>query len=316
VGAILAALMLTRYEGWPIAGALATCAVMARGRQAWPFLAYVGATALGFFVLGWATTGNWFMTSGFFIPENPSRYRLLAVLTEIEESTRELGGNPLVWGAVVGTLFCLAGARRSITNLLPLCLVAAVALPAFAFFEGHPHRVRYMVPLVAACGVLAAVALARLPPRVRPWVAVLVFGFSVSSRVPLDPRAAMVTEAQWETPFRQGREAVSRYLDRAYDGTPILASMGSLAHYMQEASWHGLDIAEFLHEGNGKLWVHAVESPRHHVRWVLVEERAEGGDVLARRRHDDPSFLTAFDRVVDGGGLVLYKRIERSVLVQ
>jgi hypothetical protein len=119
----------------------------------------------------------------------------------------------------------------------------------------------------------------------------------------------MVLEAQWETPYRHGREAVSRYLDEAYDHTPILASMGSLGHYMQEAASHGLVLADFLHEGNGDLWASAVDAPSQYVRWILVEERAEGGDVLAARARAHPEFLAGFARAAEGGGVALYRRV-------
>jgi hypothetical protein len=118
----------------------------------------------------------------------------------------------------------------------------------------------------------------------------------------------MVTEAQWETPFRHEREVVSRYLDRAYDHTPILASMGSLGHYMQESARHGLRLADFVHEGNGDLWTAAVAHPGRHVRWMLIEERAEGGDILAAAARTRPTFLDGFERVAEGGGVALYER--------
>ena len=118
----------------------------------------------------------------------------------------------------------------------------------------------------------------------------------------------MLTEAQWETPFRIGRRAVTAYLADAHDGTPILASMGSLGHYMQEASAAGFDIADFVHEGNGDLWKWALRSPRHYVHWVLIEERAEGGDVLAAKARDRQELLKGFTRVAEGGGLALYHR--------
>ena len=51
------------------------------------------------------------------------------------------------------------------------------------------------------------------------------------------------------------------YLATVYDGTPILASMGSLGHYMQETSSIGLGIRNFLHEGNGDLWIGALAAP-------------------------------------------------------
>jgi hypothetical protein len=130
----------------------------------------------------------------------------------------------------------------------------------------------------------------------------------VRERPPLDSEAAMVTEAQWETPFRRGRETITAYLAAAHDGTPILASMGSLGHYMQEASRAGFAIADFVHEGNGDLWMAAIAAPERHVRWVLIEERAEGGDILAARARENPDYLAGFRRVVEGGGLALFRR--------
>ena len=37
--------------------------------------------------------------------------------------------------------------------------------------------------------------------------------------------------------------------------------MGSLGHYMQEASGAGFAIRDFLHEGNGDIWLAALERP-------------------------------------------------------
>jgi hypothetical protein len=127
-------------------------------------------------------------------------------------------------------------------------------------------------------------------------------------RPPIDAHAPMVLEAQWETPFRLQRQAVTRYLLSAYDGTPILASMGSLGHYMQETSHAGFPLATFLHEGNGDLWAAALVKPSRYVHWILIEERAEGGDMLAARVREDPAFVDGFARVAEGGGLALYRR--------
>jgi hypothetical protein len=63
---------------------------------------------------------------------------------------------------------------------------------------------------------------------------------------------------------------------------------------------------DFLHEGNGEIWTHAFLSPRGHAGWILIEEKAEGGDTLAARRRD-PRFLAGFHRVAEGGGVALYR---------
>jgi len=88
--------------------------------------------------------------------------------------------------------------------------------------------------------------------------------------------------------------------------------MGSLAHYMQELSWDGFNLSDFIHEGNGAIWNAALESgPAPHAGWMLVEEQAEGGDVLAQRIRQDPAFAAGMMRVCEGGGVALYQRPKR-----
>jgi hypothetical protein len=310
-GLCLAALVLTRYEGWCIAAAL--CAILAASRRR-PFRrvlevgAYPAAAIALFLLMSWGATGEWFVTSGFFVPDNPVRHQPLAVAGSILASVEALGGRTLMAAALIGAVSVGFSARRRAAALLPLALVASAALPAVAFYDGHPHRVRYMVPLVVAAGVLAAAGVGRVPRPARGAAAAALVLAVWIERPPLDPAAPMVVESQWETPYRLGRETVTRALVNVYDGQPILASMGSLAHYMQESSAYGFDLAQYLHEGNGLLWTFALSAPRRHVNWVLIEEQAEGGDVLAGRVRADPEYLAGFARIAEGGGLALYRR--------
>jgi hypothetical protein len=311
----LAALMLTRYEGWCVGVALAGLgAVVSSQRGAGRMRTALGLfpsllAAIGaFLLLSYGATGSFFTTSGFFVPDNPAHHAPLVAADQVVFGTRALGGNALVAAGALGALVALVALMRRRREALALAIIAAAALPWYAFFEGHPFRVRYMVTLVAGAALLAALAISRLPRRAQvPAVALLVC-VTLWQHPPLDPKAPMVLEAQWETPFRLQRAAVTTYLGASYDGTPILASMGSLGHYMQEASHAGFRLADFLHEGNGDLWAAALAAPARHVRWVLTEERAEGGDLLAQRVREDPAFLRGFVRVVEGGGLVLYRR--------
>jgi hypothetical protein len=85
-------------------------------------------------------------------------------------------------------------------------------------------------------------------------------------------------------------------------------SMGSLAHYMHDLTELHMHVRDFLQEGNEQLWVHAAsQGPRGFVRWVVIEERAEGGDVLFQAASKDPHFLDGFERVAEGGGVALYR---------
>ena len=119
----------------------------------------------------------------------------------------------------------------------------------------------------------------------------------------------MVAEAQWDAPRSHERRAVTGCLAPHYRGESVMASMGSLAHYMQELSQEGFALADFLHEGNGLIWQLAMETgPAPHAGWMLVEEQSEGGDVLARRVRADPAFTRGMVRVCEGGGVALYRR--------
>ena len=119
----------------------------------------------------------------------------------------------------------------------------------------------------------------------------------------------MLLEAQWDHGASVGRRDVTACLARDYHGEKVLASMGSLAHYMQELSADGFRISDFINEGNGEIWNLALQTgPAPHAGWMLVEEVAEGGDMLAARVRTDPAFTARMRRVCEGGGVALYRR--------
>ena len=123
----------------------------------------------------------------------------------------------------------------------------------------------------------------------------------------------MVLEAQRDRSSVVERLQVTRCLVQDYDQTPILASMASLAPYMQETSHAGFSIRRYIHEGIGPMWSDSLVSARRHAGWVLIEERAEGGDVLARLRTRSAQFLEGFERICDGGSVALYRRVHREM---
>ncbi len=166
---------------------------------------------------------------------------------------------------------------------------------------------RYMVaPSVGAC-VFVGTAIGLLRGWLRHAAAIAVAVWIVATSNPIDAHAPMVQEAQWDVPFSAGRKNVTACLMRDYRGERILASMGSLAHYMQELSHEGINIRDFVHEGNLPYWQEAIEAPQGRVGWILLEERAEGGDMLAKRVRESSAFATGFDRVCADGGVALYR---------
>lgn len=316
-GLAIAGLMLTRYEGWCIGGALAGLCLLARPAESRRLLLYPTGAVVGFLLLSYGSTGAWFVTSGFFEANNPALGNPRLAWEQIIEGATRLSSTGLIRMGTLGALGVVAIAwamrgqgRVAVSqSLLPLTLALAAALPLYAFTSGHPIRVRYMVSLVVALTVLGAFALRWVPRPLRAVAAAGFLGFTIYAAPPLDPEAPMVREAQWERPYAQARRVVTAALAARWDGTPVMASMGSLGHYMQQMSHAGFDLRHFLHEGNGDIWKAAIITPAPYVRWILIEESAEGGDVLAQRARQSREFLAAFDRVAEGGGVALYERV-------
>jgi hypothetical protein len=324
VGWAFALACLTRYEAWPITVAALTAAVWALWRQGKTMRdAAARVTAIGIFplaailafvVFSRVVIGQWFVTSGFFVPENKAIGDSWMALKEVGWGVRMLSASGIVVIAGVGVLalglagLLIAGRAEA---LMALSLAAAAALPWSAFLKGHPFRIRYMVPLLAveaiAAGFVAAIP--GLPRRAHVGAALVLAGIAASELRPLDPQAPMVVEAQWDRPNGPVRQTVTNCIVAGRDGEKIMASMGSLGHYMQEASRSGFAISDFLHEGNGDIWLAALEnSPRPYAGWILIEEKANGGDLLARKVRENPVWLAGFSRVCEGAGVALYKR--------
>jgi hypothetical protein len=301
---------LTRYEAWPVTAAALTFVALSDPRLAGRLATYPAVAIAGFAIFSRVVIGEWFVAGGFFVPENKSLGDLWMSMKEIGWGVSMLSSPALVWagGAGVVALAAIASldARRRFA-VLPIALGATAAIPLAAFYRGHPFRIRYMVPLIAieaiGCGVLAGVV-----RRFSLPAAVAMLALAAATLRPLDAKAPMVLEAQWDRPNGPVRARVTACLGQPRRGEKIMASMGSLGHYMQEASAAGFQLRDFLHEGNGDIWLAALERPRPFAEWILIEEKAEGGDMLAHIAREHPKFLDGYSRVCEGAGLALYKR--------
>lgn len=320
-GLALAAACLTRYEAWPIAGTLLGLACAVQLRQGMPARAALGACArlaayplaaiLVFSMNSRYTVGEWFTTGGFFVAENVEALgHPLVALEQVREGLYRLSGTALVWSAYAGTIALLAAFVRSPARaplVLLLALAASAALPWYAYVNGHPFRIRYDVPLVVACAAIAGGAVALLRARLAWTAGVALVALTVWQAPPFDTNAPLVRESQREERQKAGRRTVTEYLRAHHDGRTIMMSMGSLAHYMHDLSQAGFAIRDFLHEGNGEIWWMAMERPRGIVGWIVVEERAEGGDALYWQGQKDAAFFSGFERVAEGGNVGLYR---------
>jgi hypothetical protein len=319
VGVLFALACLTRYEAWPVTAAALALALWVLLRQGYPardavravgeISVYPALAIVGFAIFSRVVVGEWFVSNDFFVAENKALGDVSAAGREIGWGLAMLSAPILVWVAAVGLTAPLVWSveQRRARAILVLSLLGAAAVPFAAFYQGHPFRIRYMVPLVATeaigCG-LAAGAIR----RARFAGAAIVVGAAFWTLRPLDSSAPMIVEAQWDRPNLPIRSQVTRCIGRLQPGAKIMASMGSLGHYMQEAAADGFQLRDFLHEGNGDIWLAAIERPRPFAAWVLIEEKAEGGDMLARLAREHPRFLDGYSRVCEGAGLALYRR--------
>jgi hypothetical protein len=320
-GVTLAAACMTRYEAWPITAALVALAAIVLIRRGEPIgpalrrsarLAMLPAIAILLFLVNsrW-TTNEWVVSRGFFVPENTEALAHPSVaLTQLREGLYRLSGTALVWSAYAGAALIVAAFVRSRARaslLLLLALAASAALPWYAYVQGHPYRIRYDVPLIAAGAALAGAGIGLFWARARPVVALVVVAAALLQARPLDREAPLIKESQRDAANKTGRSAVTAYLVHHYDGRTIMMSMGSLAHYMHDLSAEGFRIHDFLHEGNGDIWKFALKRPLGVVGWIAIEEKAEGGDALYFEARRHPRFLEGFDRVAEGGGVALYR---------
>ena len=319
-GTCIALACMTRYEAWLVAPALIALAGLVLLRRGQPFgralraclrLSVLPIVAIGLFTLNsWWTSGYWFVPRDFYVPENDALGRPWLAWEQVRDGAFLLSSRWLVRGGTVSAFvvaLALSSRRRSSLALV-LALAAAAVLPWYAYYHGHPLRVRYSVPLVAACAIFLGTAVALLWAPLRVAAALALAGALVTQARPLDHSAPVVVESQRDRENMAARRAVTRYLAEHYDGSLLMISMGSLAHYMHDLSAAGFYIRDFLHEGNGEIWPYALDWPRPYAGWIAMEERAEGGDALFRAAQRDETWLAGYERVAEGGGVALYRR--------
>ena len=321
-GWALTAACLSRYEAWPIAIAALALGFAVLLRRNWSagetagaigrLAAWPALTAAAFVINSKITVGSWFVDSGFFVPDNPALGHPLAAWHQVWDGLVRLTGTALPWialAAAIVVVVTFARSRDRSSLVLVLALAACAALPWAAYYRGHPVRLRYDVPLVAAAAAIAGAGIGLLPRRLRGAAAPLVVALAVWQANPLDPNAPVVAESRRDALNTIGRRAVTDYLVSHRDGELIMMSMGSLAHYMHDLSFEGFNVRDFLHEGDGDIWKYALGHPHPFAGWIAVEEKAEGGDALYWQARRDPKFFDGFQRVAEGGGVALYRRV-------
>ena len=319
-GIALVAACMTRYEAWAITAAILVLAFAVLVRRATPArVAVRGVTRLALWpivaIVVFSTNsrwvvGEWFVSGGFFVPENVDAIgHPLVAWRQVREGLADLSAPAVPLGGYIGTalvIWAFLRSRPRASLLLVVALFAAAALPVAAYVEGHPVRVRYALPLVIACAASASAGISVLWKPLQWMAAPAVMAVTLLQAWPIDHTAPLVLESQRETANMIGRRSLTSYLQQHYDGTGIMMSMGSLGHYMHDLSLAGFDLKEFLHEGNGEIWRFAMLRPRNHAGWLIIEGSAEGGDALHHASLRD-RWLDGFEKVAEGGGARLYR---------
>jgi hypothetical protein len=320
---VLVAAAWTRYEAWLVVASALIAALYAMWRRdvsaatvmrrAWLVSVWPAVAVALFVVNSRITVGSWFVTGGFYVPDPTYQGLVLKSLISVWWGTHQMSGYIV---EILGLLAAAYLVVRALTRtadaalLIPVALFSPAVLPFYAFVSGHPYRIRYMVPVVAASSLLAGLSVGTLKPSpARALLATVLIGSLLVESPLWDGTAPLIMEAQLDVPASLNRRTVTDCLAREYHDEKILASMASLAHYMQELSRAGFDIADFVNEGNGVIWDTALATgPAPHAGWMLVEEEAEGGDILAQTVRRNSHFTHGMSRVCEGGGVALYKR--------
>ncbi len=166
----------TRYEAWlVITSALLLTALhpVEATRAAFRVvmvtivrLATWPAVAVALFLLNSrVTVGSWFVSNGFYVPDPTYEGLIARSALAVWWGTHQMSGYVIEIVALATAGFIAVRGRPA---LVTLSLLSPAALPFYAFVEGHPFRIRYMIPLVAACALFGGLAVGLLESLGRP----------------------------------------------------------------------------------------------------------------------------------------------------
>jgi len=193
-GLAFALACLTRREAWWVTGAALFGAVLARRqerarlseamREVAPIAMFPVVTIGAVLLFHRIVVGDWFAGESFGADSSALGHPWSAT-TQILTSVRALGGTLTTVVGLVGLIGLLTRGLFTGSDavaLVALAPVAAAAGPWIAFIEGHPQRLRYMVPLLAAqaIGVGAAAARWRQAAPVAAIVLMIIAGLEIA----------------------------------------------------------------------------------------------------------------------------------------
>ena len=311
---LLGAACLTRYEAWAV-GVVASLVLARQGANriiaAIPLAAVILGVTAGA-TLNYLSTGQWFVTDGFFAPVDTSARGDFAQATwQVARTLVAVLGPGAAVVVALGAIFALAGyRRRKDTPLLALALWAAAAPSILMYEKGHPVHLRFAVSLLPAAAAMAAVGVAALPQAWRSRIAALVLVAFLPGAIAA-PRSGVAWEARANRERDAARSVAASCIasEVSQGDEPILASMTQVAPFMHVLrSEAGVPLRRYVHEGNDERWRRALDNPAATVRWVLFADT----DRLGIRWWQDPLFAPSFTVTCRGGGVTLLSRLSPS----
>ena len=203
-GTVLALACLTRYEAWPITAAAIGAAALVLATSGQPLdrsarrigmlALYPIVAGLAFLLLSRATVGSWLVTEGFFVPDNPDYHRPFKSIASVWWGLRQLNGNVTVALGVAAAALVVWVALRDRGRralVVTFALAGCGALPVYAFYNGHPFRIRYMVVLAMSLAVTSGLGVGLVPRLVQPLAAAAVVVAALIETPPLSATAPM-----------------------------------------------------------------------------------------------------------------------------
>jgi len=274
-----------------------------------------------FLVNSKVTVGAWFVSTGFFVAENPSLGASLArVDASVGRADSGCRAQCCPWVAVASAAAIVVAfflppkggnyrkwrEGRQGRGGDPAARVGGVrGAAALRVLQGHPVRIRYDVPLVAAAAALTGNR-GGAPCRDAPaesWASSSWPSPPGRSRRST-PRHQCSSSRSAEAPNKIGRRAVTAYLESHWNGAAVLMSMGSLGHYMHDLSASGFRGEGFPARGErrdldlrGALAAADRRVDRDRGTRRRAAMRSTG------KRSTIQTFLRGYMRVAEGGGV-------------
>ncbi|MEW6366916.1 MAG: hypothetical protein AB1714_19995 [Acidobacteriota bacterium] len=314
--AAIALATLVRYDGWSLWAGMNVMFVLylLQCRQPWSvkrkylvvFLLISSLGIISFQSYAFYVTGTPFPQQKDARPLDPySSGDLFKSFRIYVQCAGDLSGRLVYWAAALGIAIFFTLKRFKPPYLAAYALLHPIPLFVFAYFNGHPYRVRYSVVMVPA---IAAFATVWWPARPRHWAKALLVALLVANAVYASPkRQRLLKEATYHVPEINEREQAIEFMNRHYDGRPVLISMGWLAPFLHD--W-GIPLRYTVHEGVYATWDRALSRPADVVDWIVVEDK----DALDQVRVENPNFLRGFKPALRLSNLAIYQKDPHAAL--